>query len=281
LHLKIAIGRQKVKIVYRQIRQSHLRRPAMIIDRYVRPENFTAPSLSDPILQELDWILDDPKLFALVRQDLAQHYPRSKAGRRPVPVEVTLRLIVLRRRKKWSYRDTEQEVRDSHAYQAWARVHDQPVPDFTTLNDLERVIRPRTLHQINDRVLVLAQTYRLTQGFRLRVDSSVTETNIRYPLDNGLLLDGVRVLSRLLERAEPWLSPQLRANGVCSSHVRSAKRRARQIGQLLRSGQKGSQKRRHAEVKKRLSPRHILNPKGGFAPDWHRPHDLEPSLPGY
>ncbi len=72
----------------------------MIIDRYIRPANFTAPTLSDPILRELDWILEDPKLFAWVRQDLAQHYKPSKAGRPPAAVEVTLRLIVLRRRKK-------------------------------------------------------------------------------------------------------------------------------------------------------------------------------------
>lgn len=231
----------------------------MIIDRYVRPENFTAHSLSDPILQELDWILDDPHLFALVRRDLAHHYQCSKAGRRPVPVEVTLRLIMLRRRKKWSYRDTEQEVRDNDAYRAWVRVYDHPVPDYTTLNDLERVIRPRTLHQLNDRLLVLAQTYHLTQGYKLRVDSSVTETNIRYPLDNGLLLDGVRVLSRLLQRAEPLLPEELRASGVCSSHVRSARRRTRQIGQLLRSGPKGSQKRRDSQVKKRLLTRLMPN----------------------
>jgi IS5 family transposase len=61
------------------------------------------------------------------------------------------------------------------------------------------------LHQLNDRVLHLAQTYRITQGYKLRVDSSVTATNIQYPTDSGLLVDGVRVLSRLLERAEPFL----------------------------------------------------------------------------
>jgi IS5 family transposase len=231
----------------------------MIIDRYARPENFTAPSLSDPILQELDWILDDPRLFTLVRHDLAQHYKPTKKGRPPVAVEVTLRTTVLRRRQKWSYRQAEQELRDGPAYRHWVRLYDQPVPDHTTLNDLERVIRPETLHRINDRVLVLAQTYHLTQGYKLRVDSSVTETNIRYPLDNGLLLDGVRMLSRLLLRAEPLLSAELQASGVCRNHVRSARRRARQIGQLSRSGQKGSTKRRNAEVKKRLSTRRIPN----------------------
>jgi transposase, IS5 family len=218
----------------------------------VRPENFSAPSLSNPILQELDWILDDPKLFALVRHDLAQHYKRSSAGRHPIPVEVILRMTVLRRRKKWPYRQAEQEVRDGPAYRQWVRVYDQPVPDFTTLNDLERVIRPRTLHQINDRVLVLAQTYHLTRGYKLRVDSSVTETNIRYPTDSGLLLDGVRVLSRLLERAEPLLPATLRASGVCSNHVRSARHHARRIGLLMRAGQKGSKKPPKTLLKKRL-----------------------------
>ncbi len=231
----------------------------MIIDRYVRPENFTAPTLSDPILQELDWILDDPSLFALVRHDLAQHYKPSKTGRHPVAVEVTLRMTVLRRRKKWSYRQAEQEVRDGPAYRQWVRVYDQPVPDHTTLNDLERVIRPPTLHQINDRVLVLAQTYRITQGYKLRVDSSVSETNIRYPVDSGLLLDGVRVLSRWLERAEPVLPAALRETGVCSNHVRSARRRARQIGKLTRSDKKASGKPRKTQVKKRLSPKLILS----------------------
>ncbi len=223
----------------------------MIIDRYVHSGNFTAPALSDPILEELDWILDDPSLFALVRHDLAQHYKRSSVGRHPIAVEVTLRMTVLRRRKKWSYRQAEQEIRDNPAYRQWVRVYDQPVPDHTTLNDLERVIRPQTLHQINERVLALAQVYRLTQGYKLRVDSSVTETNIRYPLDNGLLLDGVRVLSHLLQRAAPHLSAELRASGVCRGHLRSARRRAHQIGQRVRSAQKGSQSP-HAQVKKRL-----------------------------
>ena len=85
----------------------------MIIDRYVRPENYSVASLSDPILQELDWIVEDPELFRLVRRDLARHYKRSRLGRHPIPVEVTLRLVVLRRRKQWSYRQIEQEVRDS------------------------------------------------------------------------------------------------------------------------------------------------------------------------
>jgi IS5 family transposase len=219
----------------------------MIIDRYVRPENYSAASLSDPILQELDWILEDIELFRLVRRDLARHYKGSKRGRRPVPVEVTLRLIVLRRRKQWSYRQIEQEVRDSPGYRGWVRVYDQRVPDHSTLNDLERQIRAPTQHQINERLLVLAQSFHLTRGDKLRLDASVTETNIRYPTDSGLLLDGVRLLSRWLKCAAPLLPRKLLELGVCRNRMRSARRRARLIGQWSRSAPKQP---RHQQVRK-------------------------------
>jgi IS5 family transposase len=219
----------------------------MIIDRYVRPENYSGASLSDPILQELDWILEDVELFRLVRRDLARHYKRSKRGRHPVPVEVTLRLIVLRRRKQWSYRQIEQEVRDGPSYRGWVRVYDQSVPDHSTLNDLERLIRAQTQHQINERLLVLAQSKNLTQGFKLRLDASVTETNIRYPTDSGLLVDSVRLLSHWLKCATPLLSSALRERGVCRNRMRSARRRARMIRQWSRSTPK---QQRHQQVRK-------------------------------
>lgn len=79
----------------------------MIIDCYPCPANAEASNISDPILQELDRILEEPELIRLVRRDLAKHYKSSKLGRHQEPVEVTLRLIVLRRRKQCSYRQVE------------------------------------------------------------------------------------------------------------------------------------------------------------------------------
>lgn len=224
----------------------------MIIDRYARPANILEPKVSDPILQELDWMLDDPGLFALVRRDMAKHYKASRKGRRPVPVEVTLRMIVLRRRKKWPYRQAEQEVRDNECYRWWVRVYNEPVPDHTTLNDLERVIQPGTLHRINDRVITLAREYHLTRGYRLRVDSSVTESNIHYPTDSSLLVDGACVLSRWLKRARPHLPAALDVATLCRGRGRSVRRRAIQIARLSRPSQARQRRSGRAQVKKTL-----------------------------
>jgi transposase, IS5 family len=220
----------------------------MIIDRYERPANEAGCRLSDPILQELDSLLEDPELFRLVRGDLVKHYKKSRVGRPPVPVEVTLRLMVLRRRKQWSLRQTEQEVRDGAGYRNWVRIYEHEVPDHTTLNDLERLVQGKTQHQINDRLMALAQSRHLTQGYKLRLDSSVTETNVRHPTDSGLLLDGVRLLSLWLEGATPFLSRSLLEEGVGRNRVRSARRRARLIGQLSHSSPK---QEHHRQAKKK------------------------------
>jgi IS5 family transposase len=223
----------------------------MIINQDEQPTGRAQPKISDPLLAELDGMLDNPQLLALVRRDLKQHYSRSRRGRPPVPVEVTLRMTVLRRRKRWSYRQAEQEVRDSPPYRWWVRVYDHPVPDHTTLNDLERLIQPKTLHRLNDRLLKLAQDYRLTAGDRLRVDSSVTESHIHYPTDSRLLVDGVRVLSRLLKRARSLPVGRRLGAALFSSHTRGARRWARRIGQLARSAPAGRKRPSPAEVKKK------------------------------
>lgn len=227
----------------------------MIIERYERPVERGEPQVSDPILQEIDGMLDDPQLLAPVRRDLRRHYKPGSYGRHSVPVEVTLRLIVLRRIKRWSYRQAEQEVRDSLPYRWWVRVYDRRVPDHSTLNDLERVIGPRTLRRLHECVVQIARDSHLTQGYRLRVDSSVTESNIHYPTDSSLLVDGVRILSRHLEYAKPLLAGRLSDVTVWRNHTRSARRRARQIGQLARPGKGGAQGVRRAEAKKSLAAR--------------------------
>jgi IS5 family transposase len=59
---------------------------------------------------------------------------------------------------------------------------------------------PEVIEKIHQRVVTIAREKQLIQGRRLRLDTTVVETNIHYPTDSSLLGDGVRVLTRAMKR---------------------------------------------------------------------------------
>jgi hypothetical protein len=68
----------------------------------------------EPELAQLDVLLEDDELFLLVKADLLKRYPHSeRLGRHSTPVEVILRMLVLKRLYGWSYEQTEHFVSDS------------------------------------------------------------------------------------------------------------------------------------------------------------------------
>ena len=61
------------------------------------------------------------------------------------------------------------------------------------------------------------------------------QTEIHHPTDSGLLVDSVRVLSRLVKRAKGLVAEQVRSvEQTCRSRLRSAKRVAQQLHRQLR-----------------------------------------------
>ena len=87
-------------------------------ERYA-PMNLFAlvPALSlelDPVLSPLDYMLDDDTLFQVVKADLAHRLPRTLLDGRPsTPVEVILRMLVVKHLYGGSYEATECWVSDS------------------------------------------------------------------------------------------------------------------------------------------------------------------------
>jgi len=49
-------------------------------------------------------------------------------------------------------------------------------------------------------VVELAKENHIVKGRKMRLDTTVVETNIHYPTDSNLLGDGVRVLIRAMKR---------------------------------------------------------------------------------
>lgn len=213
----------------------------MLRDRYEMDKLFESiASLTvemEPKLAQIDAILDDDELFGLVKADLSRRYPKStRTGRPSSPVEVILRLLVVKHLYGLSYEQTEQYVADSLVLRRFCRIYCQDVPDDTTLMRWAKQIRPQTLKALNARMMNIATSLRLTRGRKLRTDGTLVETNIHHPSDNSLLADGVRVLSRLIKRTKPVLEGSFeQTKGVFRDRTRSAKHLAREIAS--RSGQ--------------------------------------------
>src|ERR671933_603097 len=228
----------------------------MIVDRYDPVDLFAlVPKLMadfEPELRELDRLLDDDGILQRVEADLARRYPHSLTrGRHSTPVETILRLLVVKRLYQWSYEATEHFVGDSLVLRQFCRLYLQPVPDDTTLIRWANLIGPATLQQLHDRVVGLAKQLKVTRGRKLRVDSTVVETNIHYPTDSALVGDGVRVLSRLLQKAKQVLGE---TGKVAKSAFRSRTRSVRRIAQELhrvtrRKGEQAAEELKQAYAK--------------------------------
>ena len=209
----------------------------MLVEHYPTDKRFEDllgyfPELS-PELKKIDAYLEDEKLYRLIRNDLAQRYPKTKeTGRHSTPVEVVLRMLVVKRLYSYSYAETERVVRDSLSLRQFCRVYLHDVPDEKTLMRWAKVIQPKTLEKFNERIMQLAVERKVTRGRKLRTDGTVVESNIRPPSDNRLLADGVRVLARTVVRARALLKQKVQE--PFEDFTQAAKQRARQIGETLR-----------------------------------------------
>ena len=148
-----------------------------------------------------DQLLGDPEIVAAVYEALAKRRPQSrKRGRPGTPAEVVLRLLVLKHMRNWSYGVLEREVRANLVYRDFTRVGAAKMPDAKTMGKWGVALGPEVVEQIHERIVQIARDHRVAAGRRMRVDTTVVETNIHYPTDSNLLGDGVRVLTRTMKK---------------------------------------------------------------------------------
>lgn len=189
----------------------------------------------DPVLAQIDVLLDDEELYQLMRSDFAKRYPKTEVtGRKSTPVEVILRMLTVKRLYGLSYEQTEYQVRDSLVLRKFCRVYFEEVPDDTTLLRWANLIAAETLAAYNQRVTQIATELKVTKGRKMRTDGTVVESNIHAPSDSLLLADSVRVIGRTLQQARQVLSKQTELGSqVFRNRTRSAKKTARQVQRLV------------------------------------------------
>lgn len=157
--------------------------------------------LWEPWMRQADRILEDEKLLNVVCEALRRRHPKSRTrGRLGVSAEIVVRMLLLKHIRNWSFNVVEREVRPNLLYREFTRVYAGKVPDAKTLGRQARSLGPEVIGEIQQRVVELAVENKIVQGRRMRVDTTVVETNIHYPTDSSLLGDGTRVLTRLMKK---------------------------------------------------------------------------------
>jgi IS5 family transposase len=180
-----------------------------------------------------DAVLDDEEIVAIVYKALGKRHPKSRSrGRRGAPADVVLRLLTLKHIKNWSYEEVEREVRANLVYRDFTHVGGAKMPDAKTMGRWGVAIGPQVIKQLHERIVKIASEKGVVAGRRMRVDTTVVETNIHHPTDSTLLGDGVRVMTRIMRRITKIAGE---VGTKLRDRTRSVKFRLLEIGRVTRA----------------------------------------------
>jgi len=189
--------------------------------------------LRDGWMEHADSVLADEGIVSAVYEALAKRHPQSRSrGRHGTPAEVVLRLLILKHIRNWSYAVLEREVRPNLVYRDFTRVGGAKMPDAKTIGRWGVALGPQVLKQVHERLVQIAKEKGVTAGRRMRVDTTVVETDVHHPTDSTLLGDGVRVLTRTMRKI-------MQIAGAVGTRLRdrsrSVKLRLLEIGRVARA----------------------------------------------
>jgi IS5 family transposase len=197
--------------------------------RRVQPEQLgLVPAFHDHIhsreVEAISRILDEhPEAAKWVHQDLVGGDGRQvseQRGRAGMTGEQVLRVIFVKQLSGFSYDELAFHLADSITYRAFCRFGiGYPIPNEKTLQRNVKKVKAITLERINVLLVEHAIAAQIDDGNKIRVDCTVVETNIHEPTDSSLLVDSVRVLTRLMGRAQKYVEAPF------TNHHRLAKRR--------------------------------------------------------
>lgn len=126
----------------------------------------------------------------------------AKRGRQGMTAEQVVRAAIVKQMLGLSYEELAFQIGDSLQLRAFCRL--SPADDFpkkSTLQSNIGAIRPESWEALNKMLVKDARGTKIEDGRWMRTDTTVVESNIHHPLDSSLLWDGVRVLTRIMQRA--------------------------------------------------------------------------------
>jgi IS5 family transposase len=149
-------------------------------------------------LKAMDRVIrENPALLKAVHADLTKEV--SVTGRHGISAERVLRTAIVKQLKNYSYRGLREQIHGSIPLRWFTRFYSDEIPHYTALQKAIKSIREATWSTINDLLVHYARVKKVEKGTMLRMDTTVVETNISYPVDARLLWDSIRVLTRCME----------------------------------------------------------------------------------
>jgi transposase, IS5 family len=215
-------------------------------------------------LLKVDKFLEDEDLVKIVREALEKRHPHSRTrGRLGTPAEVVLRLMALKHLRNWSYQALEREVRANLVYREFTRIRGEKVPDGKTMVRWGKALGPKVTRAIHEQVLDLGHKRGVVRGRKLRMDTTVAETDIHYPTDSGLLGDVVRVMTRTMKQIERKVGD---VGTRLRDRTRSVKHRLIEIGRsAMRKSEEGVARRTEAYRKLMATTKKVMGQAERFS----------------
>lgn len=154
-------------------------------------------------LEAISRLLDEESGIAeQIGQDLVRGVRNPQTGRAGMSGDQVLRVLLVKQMNGFSYETLHFHLIDSASYRTFCRFGAlEPVPSRSAVAENLKKVRAETLEQINRLLIKRAEREGVERGHKVRIDSTVVETNIHAPHDSSLLWDAVRVLTRLLKKA--------------------------------------------------------------------------------
>jgi len=130
--------------------------------------------------------------------------------------------MYLKHRYQLGYEVLVKEVSDSFAWRRFCHLDlSDRVPDSTTLIKLTHKYGEDTVRSLNDALVLKLKEGKVIRGKKLRIDTTVVESDIHHPTDTGLLNDGIRVITRVVSKLKKAI-PGIGSRFV--KHTRKAKK---------------------------------------------------------
>ena len=188
------------------------------------------------------------KILEMAHRDLEKlSKTTSRRGRKAdFTSENLFRAVVVMQREGFDYREASVRIAESETLQDFCRLIKKRTIDFTLLNKAYGALRPETWEMMNHALALGAVGDEAVSIEHIRTDTTVTECNIHWPTDSGLLWDAYRVIAREMSRGrqhDPLSCPgRFHVKKIKKMHLfvtryanSSSKKRLRQVRQQMKT----------------------------------------------